>query len=392
MTVRQSYSLEEIKDMLHAQIDAVAHHYAPPAKGSYTDKGLYFTLNPGRADRNVGSFCIHMSGPKIGRWADYALSGRDGMGDVLDLIRLSMGCSPADAIREARAFLGLQHDTPELRRRRADAVERARQNRIEAERKEAAAKKNRARRAQAIWLSAEPQIAGTPVELYLQGRAINLRELGRQPGAIRYLRECLFHADLVDPASGEVCEIRQVHPAMVASIVNGKGETIALHRTYLTIGPDGIWGKVRIPHPFKDELMPAKKVFGDYRGGCIRLSNGIDPNGNRGPQLAKCPPGTRVYIAEGIETALSAVILRPEARVLAAIGLSNMGNVQLPRNVAEVVLIADGDDHPQAVASLEAAVQAHAAQGRTVRIWRSDVPGEDLNDALKRAMKERGAA
>jgi hypothetical protein len=38
------------------------------------------------------------------------------------------------------------------------------------------------------------------------------------------------------------------------------------------------------------------------------------------------------------------------------------------------------------------AVQAHATAGRTVRVWQSPVPGEDLNDALLREMGERGAA
>jgi hypothetical protein len=32
------------------------------------------------------------------------------------------------------------------------------------------------------------------------------------------------------------------------------------------------------------------------------------------------------------------------------------------------------------------------AAGRTVRTWASDRPGEDLNDALQRAMREKGAA
>ena len=51
------------------------------------------------------------------------------------------------------------------------------------------------------------------------------------------------------------------------------------------------------------------------------------------------------------------------------------------------------DEHPQAQAALDAAVAAHVKAGRVVRLWRSPVPGDDLNDALQRAMDEaKGAA
>ncbi|MES2667912.1 MAG: toprim domain-containing protein [Pseudomonadota bacterium] len=373
---RQQYTIDQIKDLLLAQIGEVAQRYAPPASGSYTDGHLYFTLNPGRADRSVGSFCIHLTGPKAGRWYDYASDPRGG--DLLDLIGMSLQLSASDAIREARAFLGLQHETPELVRARAEAAERARANRAEAERRTRDDKRRKAKQAQAIWLSAEARIAGTPVEHYLKGRGIDLRALGHQPGALRYLAECFYTH--TDAETGEVTEARL--PAMVAAIANGKGDTIALHRTYLAIGPGGIWTKARLPAP--------KKVLGDFRGGRISLSSGTGARGGKAGSLNACPPGTRVYIAEGIETALSAVVLRPEARVLAAVSLGNMGQVELPANVAEVVIIADADEgNPQAAAAFKAAIAAHVAKGRTVRVWRSDVPGEDFNDALQRVLREQ---
>lgn len=391
MTARQSYSLEQIKDMLLAQIDGVVHRYAPPAPGSYTDKGVYFTLNPGRADRSVGSFCIRLTGPKAGRWNDYAMGGKDAHGDLIDLIRLSCGLSASDAIREARAFLGLQHETPELRRSREDAAARMKARRQAEER----AQKDRAERrraaARGLWLSAQEAIAGTPVEAYLAGRAIDLRALGHQPRALRYHAECQYAHSETDPETGEVFEIKAAMPAMLAAICDARGEIVACHRTYLAIGSDGRWRKALIPSPRTGEALPVKKVLGDFKGAAIRLGNGIGPRGGKAARLAECPPGSRVYIAEGIETALSARILRPEARVLAAVSLSNMGAVELPANVAEVVLITDGDTHPQAREALDRAIRAHAAKGRTVRTWASDRPGEDLNDALQRAMN-KGAA
>jgi hypothetical protein len=380
-------SIEAIKQGLIDRIEDVVARCCPPAPGSYRKGELYFTLNPGRADRSVGSFVVHMHGPRAGQWHDYAMSGREAHGDLIDLIGISLGLNAADAIREARAWLGLENDTPDMRRaREAGAIRAAERRRAqEADRKRQAEK--RRKWAEGLWLSGQEGIRGTPVEAYLRGRGIDLAALGRQPRAIRFHPACGYaeEVEVMDEATGEISvrRVRRDMPAMVSAIVNGAGQIVACHRTYLAEGPQG-WTKAPLPD--------AKKVLGDYRGASVRLSSGIGPRGGKAARLAECPPGTRVYIAEGIETALSALILKPEARVLAAVALANMAAVDLPANVAEVVLIDDADEHEQAQAAFQAAVQAHAAKGRLVRVWRSDVPGEDLNDVLRRRLNERGAA
>lgn len=392
---RHTVSIEAIKDALLDRLDDLIHRLAPPAPGSFTDHdGRFFTLNPGRGDRSVGSFWIHTRGPMAGRWVDMATGGK---GDIIDLFSLSLNLGPADAIREARALLGLETETPEMRRIREAAALKAKARRAAAEAEQKDKAKRRMKAAQGLWLSGQERIAGTPVEAYLTARGIDLARLGRQPRSLRFHPECLyFHQqERFDPETGVVLvgadgkplldTLRQKLPAMVTAIVDGKGDHIATHRTYLARGADGVWRKAAVPD--------AKKVLGDFRGGCVRLSSGIGPRGGKGAALNDCPPGSRVYIAEGIETALSALILRPELRVLAAVSLSNMGAVELPANVAEVVLISDADEHPQAQAALDAAVAAHVKAGRVVRLWRSPVPGDDLNDALQRAMEDaKGAA
>ena len=75
---RQTISTDDLKSRLLGQIDHLVAQFAPEGPGSYHKGPLYFTLNPGRADRSVGSFCIHMSGPKAGRWVDYAVPGPEG--------------------------------------------------------------------------------------------------------------------------------------------------------------------------------------------------------------------------------------------------------------------------------------------------------------------------
>jgi len=373
--MRQLVSIADIKDRLLGQLDAVVDRYAPPANGSHITRGIYYTLNPGRADRSVGSFAVHMTGPKAGKWNDYAT---DAHGDVLDLIGLSLGLSdPADVLKEARAFLGLDTESPEVKRSREEAAARAKARRKAAEADAAEKIKRGHKAAQALWLSAQEKIAGTPVDHYLRGRQIDLSALGRQPRALRYHPECHYVEEVEDPTTGEVITRRLKLPAMLAAITDASGTHIGTHRTYLALGPDGRWSKAPLPDP--------KKVLGSVMTGSIRLSSGIGPKGGKAAPLASCPPGTKLYIAEGIETALSAMILCPDARVIAAYSLANMGAVILPANVAEVVLISDADPSAHAQEMFQRAVAAHAAQGRIVRVWRG-ADGQDLNDALKAAL------
>ena len=386
-------SIAEIKDRLLARLDLVVAHYAPPANGSYQKGALYFTLNPGRADRTVGSFCIHMAGGKAGQWVDYAVSGTEGHGDVIDLIGLSLGLSdPTAKIKAAREWLGLDTEDPATRRSRD---QHAAQLRAERERRavvdEQARAKNRDR-AYALWLSGQEAIIGTPVDAYLKGRGIDLSILSHPARAVRFHPECRYYFDteLVNDTTGEVTKGKawRPMPAMLTAIARGP-KIIDCHRIYLARRADGSWGKADLPD--------GKKVFTDYTGGCARLSGEAGPRGGH-LRLAQAPQGARVYIAEGIENALSLVALRalsgkPPAFVVAAGSIWNMAHVELPAQIGEVVLLADNDQHDQARDGLRRAQKAHQDKGRTVRTWASPIAGEDINDALKRALQDqKGAA
>lgn len=384
--MRQQVSIDEIKDRLLSQLDAVISVYAPAAQGSHTTHGRFFTLNPGRADRSVGSFCITLGGPKAGRWNDYATGDH---GDVLDLIGLSCGTDGAGALKEARAFLGLDTESPELRRQRAEAAAKAKQRRADQARDDAAKLAQTRKRAKAVWLSGQAAILGTPVDHYLKARGIDLSLLPHLPGAIRYHAECRYYyqGEVEDPETGEITTRRMWRPmpAMVTAIARA-GQIIDCHRTYLAFDDQaGIWRKAALPD--------AKKVFADYTGGSVHLSAMPGPQGGR-VKLGAAPQGSRIIVAEGIENALSAMILRqlrglPPVFVVAAGMIANLATIELPPAITDVTLAADNDTGPAAQAALQKAIAAHAAQGRTVRVWRSPVPGEDLNDALKRALAEK---
>lgn len=371
---RQTYSLAEIKGLLLAQRHAVARHFAPPRDGSYVDGGQYWTLNPGRADRSVGSFVVTLEGAKAGRWNDYATGDH---GDLIDLIALSLGCNLTDAVREARSWLGLTSDSPEDVARRKAAAARSLRLAEEARRKGAEQKERRRKGALALWLSGS-MIAGTPAEYYLRdARCIDLRQLGRQPNALR------FHSGLryrhLDRETGEVWD--ETWPAMLALANDGQGRPVACHRTWLARRRDGVWDKAPVPKP--------KKVLGDYAGASIHLWRGLAPAGRKAKPLAEAAPGSHLFIAEGIEDALSCAILLPDARVISAISLSNFGGVILPPAITSVTLIADQDPGPDARAALDRAVAAHQRAGRSVRIWRNSEGGKDLNDALRARIRQQ---
>lgn len=337
--------------MLAAQIRDLVQLLLPDGR---EERGEWVARNPTRADRNPGSFRIHLHGSRAGVWADFAT---DDAGDALNLVAyVRYGGNLRDALAWARNYLGLATGpVPEEVRRTLPPPpsddERAAE---EAARREAA---------QRIWLAGRPALRGTPVAEYLARRGIDLARLGRQPRALR------FHPELWNRES-------QAHwPAMVAAVTDDAGAHVATHRTWLALR-EGAWRKA----PLADAKMSLGTVF----GGSIRLWRGAS-----GRALKDAPEGDRVAIAEGIETALSVAIACPELRVLCAVSLGNMANIALPPAVGTVILCADHDvvdDSPgarQRHNALARAIAHYREGGRDVRLAMPDVAGADWNDILQ---------
>ncbi len=140
---------------------------------------------------------------------------------------------------------------------------------------------------------------------------------------------------------------------MVALVTRGTdGTPIAVHRTFLARDGSG-----------KAPVNPVKMMLGPCRGGAVRLP----------------APGDVLMIAEGIETALSAM---QAARLPAWAALSTSGlcALDLPSDALDVILLADGDDAGEAAAG--AAAARWYREGRRVRIARPP-RGCDFNDLLR---------
>ncbi len=346
--------LNEIIARLQADPHAVARRYAP---GGAIANGHYTVRCPWRADRKVGSFIVTVRGAYAGRWHDYA-SGEHG--DMLDLIERVIGGDKKAAIQEAMSYLGITQETPE---QRAAALQRAAeaQERMVAEESPEASADARSVGAMRLFQHCQPELLGTPVEDYLSGRGIRLRELGRNIPVIRF-HPSLKYQD-TDPETGVFTERR--FPAMVTAI-HGPADVFppafwGVHRTYLAKAEDGRWKKAPVRAP--------KKVMGQIKGGFIRLWGNIGPEGAG-------------FLTEGIEDGLSAAMLDPTLCVLVACTLGNLGMVVLPKTVKDVTIAADNDEGIGPQKALEKALAFHARKKRLVRVWRNEWGGKDLNDAL----------
>jgi putative DNA primase/helicase len=184
-------------------------------------------------------------------------------------------------------------------------------------------------------LHAAGPASGTPVESYLTARGIKILV----PDSLR------FHAGLKHP-------LGRTWPAMVALVTSGvQGTPMAIHRTFLA-GDGGS----------KAPVEPPKMMLGPCRGGAVRLAD----------------PGDVLMVGEWIETCLAAMQACGNP-AWAALSTAGLRSLDLPRNVRDVIVLADGDEAGEAAAKDSA--RRWVREGRRVRIA---IPprGMDFNDML----------
>lgn len=265
-----------------------------------------------------------------------SLSIRDANNDKV-LVRCHAGCDQESVIAalRGRGLWGENSSRSSLWTARSKPVE-AEPDREDAKRTQAAL---------AIWQSARAAQA-TPIEVYLVSRGLQLPP----SDALR------FHIALKHPSGG-------FWPAMVALVTNGvDGTPIAVHRTFLTRDGGG-----------KAPVDPQRMMLGPCRGGAVRLAD----------------PGDVLMVGEGVETCLAAMLASglPAWAALSTSGLRGLG---LPKDVRDVIVLADGDDAGEAAAR-DCALR-FKREGRHVRIARPP-RGMDFNDMLPGRMPriEEGA-
>jgi putative DNA primase/helicase len=185
-----------------------------------------------------------------------------------------------------------------------------------------------------IWKSTQAA-CGTPVETYLHSRGLTIP----LPPNLR------FHAGLKHPSGN-------MWPAVVGLVTYGTDDMpLAIHRTFLSRDGTG-----------KAPVEPQKMMLGPCRGGAVRLA----------------PASDVLMVGEGIETCLAAM----QAAGLpawAALSTSGLSRLDLPHEVRNVIVLADGDD-PGEAAAQDCGLR-WKREGRRVRIARPP-RGLDFNDLL----------
>jgi hypothetical protein len=184
---------------------------------------------------------------------------------------------------------------------------------------------------------------GTLVENYLASRNIALPP----PESLR------FHEGLKHQSGG-------CWPTMVALVTGGAdGTPLGIHRTFLARDGSG-----------KAPVNPQKMMLGPCRGGAVRLAD----------------PANLLLVGEGIETCLAAMLASGHP-TWSALSTSGLRSLDLPTNVRDVVVLADGDKAGEAAA--RDCGFRWKREGRRVRIARAP-SGTDFNDLLQAGIPARG--
>jgi putative DNA primase/helicase len=268
-----------------------------------------------------GSLALIIRGSKQGLWYDHEI-GRGG--DVIDFIEHELRCSFTQALDYAERFASLSTRptaAPQPPRQTAD---------------DDGDDERRIEKALGIWADACP-LRGTLAEQYLASRSIEVPDPA--------LDVLAFH-----PCCPWEIGTR---PALVGLICDAvTDEPTGIHRTALTA----------------DGHKIGRKVLGLKTDGVIKLAGGIS---------------TELTIGEGIETTLSATLLGfgPAWSVIDAGGIASFP--VLP-GIERLIIAVDNDPGG---AGQKAAAECKArwlAAGRHVRTVMSPLPGEDLNDVLRR--------
>jgi DNA primase len=187
-----------------------------------------------------------------------------------------------------------------------------------------------------LWTAAgDPR--GTPVEKYLHHRGL---ELPPAP-VLRFASRCWNR------------ETGKQLPAMLARVDGPDGKFTAVHRTWLLLDGSG-----------KADLREPKWSLGPTKGAAVRLA----------------PLGPRLAVAEGIETALTAIVSGVPA--WAALSAGGIESLVLPAEVVEVVIVGDHDGSGVGQGAAQNAANRGSAEGRRVWLALPPEPDTDLNDVL----------
>ncbi|OJW47894.1 MAG: hypothetical protein BGO67_03115 [Alphaproteobacteria bacterium 41-28] len=283
---------------------------------------------------------------KTGAWIDYKDSSLSG--GPLHLLTKLKGLSFKEAVEYGASWAGLDsHQRTLPSKVSLNLQSEGKENTIKED-------QQKIQKAQALWEKGVP-IQGTLAERYLrEHRKIE----GDLPQDLRYLPFFKTRPYESRELGNNVSE--KTYPCLMAAARSVEGKITAVQPTFLD--PE-IAAKATIETP--------KKSFGILKGSAVALQTSKDSN--------------ILFVAEGIETALSIKEAGVRGTIKATLGLSNIKRLETEGQKFSIVVCADHDPPGSpASKSLEKSVQALQEKGFMITVIKPEHIHEDFNDALKR--------
>lgn len=338
--------------------------------------------NRWRPGSKLSQMSVWRDGDRRGAWRDY-VSGEKG--DAIDLVAYGLtGIVTADSRQRAIEWIedkfGIATMSAE---RKAELTAQAEERRA---RLEAAAEKTAAKaqdRTRKFFFSCSPVIIGTPVEIYLRTRGIDLGAVPNLTAAFRYREDCGYWPGTPRDGEGQKIGSDPTFPALVSAMVTGDGHMRACHYTF--VEPDGsrkLDTRSRGYVDQDDKAASAKLMYPPSGGLSIPVTYGR--SGLLVREAAAAGKLDWMGVTEGIEDAMSVAVSNGELRMHAAGSLGHLGQLADCPAAKGYLVFQDNDwGKPQAVAAFDAAITRLRSFGKPVETLAMPKEwGKDVNEAL----------
>ncbi|MBP6098365.1 MAG: AAA family ATPase [Candidatus Levybacteria bacterium] len=338
----KSYDLDAVKEKLEDRVEDLARHVFSSEK---------YVKRHGNEIRfgQKGGISVYISGPKKGGWVNYktGVSGK-----AFDLLTKEMGMDFKNALDYGANFVGISPEqnnmSAEEMMRRHEAALKGKMLKQEQEaanwEKEISKKVGKVK---TIYKETTP-IMGTLAQTYLQKH--------------RGIESNTFSDNLRFHPNYYSSETKQSYPALVSFARDVKGELKALQAIYLNDKGEK-----------HQELETKKRSFGPLTGSFVTIQAG-DRN-------------APIFVAEGVETALSVKEAGVNGTIVAALGISNIKNLECQNK--DVIICKDNDGQEnkthETIENTRIVLEEKAAK---VTIIQPSRAGEDFNDVLTRDGKD----
>lgn len=313
---------------------------------------------------------VWRTGNRRGGWKDF-VAGQQG--DVIDLVAyVRLGFITPETRMQAVEWLedrfGIRNMSPADKARFEEEGRKRQERQAQFAQRSLDAARERSRKA---FFAASPVLRGTPVEIYLRSRGVELERVPNLSMAFRYRPDAEWWRGAQHDGEGRKIAPGPKFPALVSAMTSQDGTLCALHYTF--IAPDGR-GKAPVEKP--------KLMWPEVTGLEIRVT--------LGPSGLSCEDAKAKAIAgiightEGIEDAFSAAISDPELRMHASGSLAGLLTAPDHECASAHLVFKDNDwGKPQAAALFTRAMKRFRSFGKPAEALA--MPGDwgkDVNDAL----------